>query len=150
MEQRAVTDKLLNLAQRHSEEIAEKWYQSLTASPKTASYKAIKKDILIHHAKLLFENLKPFYFSKDLYQEVERFLERSSYIDTIYTSGVPLEEAIYAFVIMRRHLWLYANFQAIFNTGLDMYQAVESINRAILLFDYATNIVIRKYREMDK
>ena len=32
---------------------------------------------------------------------------------------IPLEEAIYALIMMRRHLWLYADFQALFLTALD-------------------------------
>jgi len=46
---------------------------------------------------------------------------------------------------MRRHIWLYAEFEALFTTSLEMHQQVESINRTLLLFDYATYIVAEEY-----
>jgi ABC-type multidrug transport system permease subunit len=49
---------------------------------------------------------------------------------------------------MRRHLWLYAEFQGTFVTALEKQQAVESLNRTILLFDYVSYQVIEKYQEL--
>jgi ABC-type multidrug transport system permease subunit len=49
---------------------------------------------------------------------------------------------------MRRNLWLYAEFQGTFVTALEKQQAVESLNRTILLFDYVSYQVIEKYQEL--
>jgi len=49
---------------------------------------------------------------------------------------------------MRRHLWLYAEFQGTFVTALEKQQAVESLNRTILMFDYVSYQVIEKYQEL--
>ena len=72
------------------------------------------------------------------------------YAEAIYAKDVPLPEAIYALIIMRRHIWLYAELQAMFNTAVEMQQAIESINRTLLLFDYAIHIVAQKYHKMDR
>ena len=52
--------------------------------------------------------------------------------------------------MLRRHMWLFADFQAIFTTALDQYKAVESINRTIRLFDHGIYIITKKYGEMEK
>jgi hypothetical protein len=51
---------------------------------------------------------------------------------------------------MRRHIWLCADFNVLFVTTLDMHQAVESINRTILMFDHVIYSVSQRYGELDK
>jgi ABC-type multidrug transport system permease subunit len=51
-------------------------------------------------------------------------------------------------MLMRRNLWLYAEFQGIFVTALEKQQAVESLNRTILMFDYVSYQVTEKYQEL--
>jgi hypothetical protein len=51
---------------------------------------------------------------------------------------------------MRRYVWIYAESSALFNTAGDMYSALQSTNRILLLFDYALYIVAEKYEKMSK
>ena len=64
--------------------------------------------------------------------------------------GVPMEEAIYALIMMRRQLWLFADFQALFVTAMDPHRAVETLNRTIRVFDQGVFIIIKRYRELEK
>jgi hypothetical protein len=67
----------------------------------------------------------------------------------LYKRGVPIEDALYALILLRRRIWLYADSQAVFNTSPnDMYNCIESINRVLLIFDYITYIFSRKYHEL--
>jgi hypothetical protein len=45
-------------------------------------------------------------------------------------------------------MWLYAEFQATFITSIEQQQAAESLNRTILMFDYATYQITEKYQEL--
>ena len=65
-----------------------------------------------------------------------------------FAEGLPLHEALYALILMRRHIWLYAEFQAIFITAVEQHQAVESLTRTILMFDYATYVLAERYEEL--
>jgi hypothetical protein len=51
---------------------------------------------------------------------------------------------------MRRHMWLYAEFQSIFNVEVEHQQAAGSLSRTILMFDYIIYVVARKFWEMMK
>jgi hypothetical protein len=62
-----------------------------------------------------------------------------------FNEGVPLHEALYAIVLMRRHIWLYAEFQAIFITIIEQHQAMDSQTRTILMFDYIAYALTEKY-----
>jgi hypothetical protein len=151
MSNQSMVDKLLDLSKNHAGEIAELWHKAISENPRTASFRSLKKDSLIYHSSSFYKNLKQLFFSDDPYAEVQSFLGSIRYADYAYEHKVPLCEAVYALILMRRHIWLYAETQAIlYNSPLEMYQAMESINRTILLFDYAINIVIQRYDEMDK
>ncbi len=145
---RALADKLLDLAYLHAKEIAVRWHEALVANPRTPSYHSLPKERLVLQAVSFYKELKELYFVENSYQEVLRFLERTRYVEDMYGEGVPPHEAIYALTLMRRHMWLYAELQALFTTASDMFQAMESINRALLLFDYAQYIVVQKYHDL--
>jgi hypothetical protein len=88
------------------------------------------------------------FFHDAPYELAEKFFEH--YAEERYREGIPLHEAVYAMILMRRHIWLYAEFQAIFITAVEHRQAVESLSRTILMFDYAMYAITRKYRELMK
>ena len=67
-----------------------------------------------------------------------------------YALGIPMAEMVYALILMRRHIWLYAEFQMIFSSLINQQQALDTLNRTILLFDYASYDVTREYQELAK
>ena len=46
------------------------------------------------------------YFSEKPYQEIEGYFTR--YAEEGHDEGIPLHECIYALILMRRHIWLFA------------------------------------------
>jgi len=145
---RAVADKLLDLCEYRADEIASRWYKDVSSSARTPSYHSLPREKLVLQAVSLLKSLRRIFFAENPYQEILQFLERRQYVEDTYGDRVPLHEAHYALIMLRRHIWLYAESQAVFSTVVDMYQAVESINRAVLLFDYAIYIMAQKYQEM--
>ncbi|MBA4396355.1 MAG: hypothetical protein C0394_03075 [Syntrophus sp. (in: bacteria)] len=51
-------------------------------------------------------------------------------------------------ILMRRHLWLYAEFRTAYETSVDLHQMAEGLNRTILMFDYAMYQITEKYQEL--
>jgi hypothetical protein len=151
MQNRSLIDKLLDLSRKHSSEIAELWHKAVITNPRTASYYSLNKETLVLQAASLYRNLKELFFSENPYSEVENFLASIRYAEYAYEHRVPLSEAVYALILMRRHIWLHAETQSmLYNSPLEMYQTLESVNRTILLFDYAIYIVTQRYDEMCK
>ena len=147
---RAFADRLLDLAEGRADEIAEHWYKSVSKNPKTPSYHSLPKETCILQAVVFYKNLKRLYFSNNPQQEVLQLLKETQFVEGIYAKGILLPEAVYAVIMMRRHLWLYAELQAMFVTSADLYQAIESINRTILLFDYVIYTVMQKHSEISR
>lgn len=148
MEGRVLTDKLLDLSRGHAGKIAEQWYEAVRTNPRLPSMQVLPREQLIVKAMLFYENLKRLYFAENPFDEMFQFLEASGYVEDTMKMNIPLHENVYALIMMRRHIWLYAESQAVYSTSLDLYQALQSINRTILIFDYAIFILTKKYGDL--
>ncbi|MCD6568040.1 MAG: hypothetical protein J7K94_04820 [Dehalococcoidia bacterium] len=145
---RVIADKLMDLSEKHAGDIAEQWHIYLVRNPRTTAYHGLPRDKHIKRAAFIFRNLKVMYFSKDPYKEVCRLMDQVQYAEEMYHEGIPLHQGLYALVMMRRQIWVYADFQALFTTVTDMQQAVTTINRTILIFDYIAYHISEKYCAM--
>lgn len=145
---RTFTDRLLDMCESRAEELAKRWYKDVSTSPRTPSYHSLSEQDSLRQAVPLYANLKQMYFAKEPYHEVLQLIERKRYIEFLSDAGIPLHEAVYAIIMMRRHIWIFADSSALFGVAaIDLYQAIESINRTVLLFDYMILIVTQRYRE---
>ena len=139
-------DKLVDVLERHTEEIATQWGKSVSSNARTPSFHSLNPDQYVPHAKRFYKNIGKLYFSKKPHtEEMEYFL---NFAEEMYEAKVPLHEVMYALTLMRRHIWLFADFNVLFITTLDMHQAVESINRTITMFDHIIYSVIKRYGEL--
>ena len=93
-----------------------------------------------------YKNLRKIYYSEKPYTEVTEFFGR--YAELSFQGGIPLHEAIYALIMMRRQIWLYADIQAIFVTPMEHHQAVANITKTIRIFDHGMYAVIKRYDEL--
>jgi len=143
---KSLVNKLIDTTRYNSEEISKQWSKAIATNPRTPSYRSIPEKKLVAQAVDFYKNLRAIYYSEKPYEEVINFFTR--YADERHRDGIPLHESIYALIMMRRHLWLYADFRKPFLTGLDKEHAVEAINRTIRIFDHGIYIVSKRYSEL--
>jgi hypothetical protein len=144
----AYADKLLNFAEQHATDISKEWVKSLLKNTRTTSYRKVREFKLINEGELFFKNLKKLYFERDAYDIVSAYF--SKWAEDQFYENIPLDEVVYALIMLRRQLWLYAEFNNLFTSALDQHQAADSINHTVLLTDYATIAIIKKYQELKK
>ena len=148
---RPIADRMLDLCEFNAHQIAERWYADVSTSLRAPSYSSVPAQRAILHAVAIYENLKTLYFAEKPYQAVFQFLKGKRYAELLHDDGVPIHEAIYSLVLMRRHIWLFSNLRAVYSdTAIEMHQALESVNRVVLLFDYIIYILAQLYYELDK
>ena len=146
-EMNSYATKLIDLTERHAEEIATQWFKNVQKNPKTPSFQKVPAEIAIPRAAVLYTNMRVMhYHSENIFELAKKIFGK--YTDELYAEGVPLHEAIYAIILMRRQLWLFAEFQALFITPLQHYQAIESLNSTILIFDYAIYLIAERYYKL--
>ncbi len=141
-------DKLLDFTERHPEKIAEQWCKAIRTNRRTPSFHNLEEGKYFPAVINCYKSLKNIYHSESVFEaSIPCF---SSYAKVLYTEGIPLCESVYCLTLMRRHIWLSAEVQALFMNVFDMHQAVDSINRVVLLFDYGVYITIQHYEQMTK
>ncbi len=139
-------DKLLDFTEHHPEIIAEQYCKAIRTNTRTPSLHNLSEDRHLPAVVNCYKSLKNIYNSENLFEaSIPCF---SNYAKVMYKEGIPLCESIYCLILMRRHIWLSAEVQALFINVFDMHQAVDSINRVILLFDYGIYITIQHYEQM--
>jgi hypothetical protein len=135
--------KLLDLMANSSESIAKQWVKEVVKNSKTPFYHSLDQENLIPQAVQFYQKLSRVYTDKDPFTSIQKFMGK--FAEERFNEGVPLHEALYAIVLMRRHIWLYAEFQAIFITIVEQHQAMDSQTRTILMFDYIAYALSEKY-----
>jgi len=136
--------KLIDVTEHNADKIARQWFGDVTKNPKTPSYHDLSEERAIPMAIEFYQRFRSLFDAKQPFEEAKKIFVL--YADDCYAKELPLQEAIYALTLMRRHMWLYAEFQAIFTTAVEQHQAVESLNRTILLFDYAIYVITQRYQ----
>ena len=140
--------KYLELARLHAEEIAKRWAQDVRSNTKTTFYKYLDEQKIISQCIIFYQYFSQMFVDEKLNKDILKYFK--TYARESYAMGIPMDEAIYALILMRRHIWLYAEFQSIFSTGIDQQQAVDTLSRTILLFDYAIYDITKEYQELMK
>jgi hypothetical protein len=145
---KAFADKLIDITRHHSDAIAKEWCKAVRSNPRTPSFHSLTKEVCIQDAANFYKNLRWIYYSERPYSQVRRFF--MEYADDKHKTGIPLHESIYALIMMRRHLWLYADFQKPFLTGLTHNQILLTINNTIRIFDHGIYLITQRYWELDE
>ncbi len=138
--------KLIDVIESKSENIARQWADEVMKHSRTPSFHALAKSMVIEQGVDFYKLFRRMSMAENPFEEAKTFSWK--YAEKIYHEKIPLKEALYALMLMRRNLWLYAEFQGLFFTALEKQQAVESLNRTILLFDYVSYQVTEKYEEL--
>ncbi|MBN2282952.1 MAG: hypothetical protein JXO48_03590 [Deltaproteobacteria bacterium] len=141
-------DRLINILEAHRDEIATQWCNAVRSNPRTPSYHRVPQEKCRQNAIGFYKKLERIYHSEKPYTEVRDYF--TAYARTQHGNKIPLHEAVYALIMMRRHMWLYADFQAPFLTAVEHHQAVETINKTIRIFDHGIYLVIQEYGRIEK
>ena len=148
---RPIADRLLDLCEYNAQQIAERWYDDVSTSLRTPSYHSVPAQRAILQAVSIYKNLKNLYFAGEPYQAVFQFLKSKRYAELLHDEDIPIHEVTYSLVLMRRQIWLFSNLRAVYSdTAVEMHQALESVNRIVLLFDYIVYILAQFYCELDR
>jgi len=145
---RTYARKYIELAEQHAEKMARRWAMDVQNNVKTPTYKKLDEQKIILQCVRFYRHFSRMFVDDKLTEDVQKYFR--NYAAENYAMGIPLAEMMQALILMRRHIWLYAEFQMIFSSAIDRHQALDTLNRTILLFDYATYDVTKGYQELAK
>jgi hypothetical protein len=146
----ALADRLMQFCARNRSQIAEQWYKALSNNSKTQAYRSMPKEACVRHAEFIYINLEKLYFAENPESVGVHLLDVDGFVEDHFARNIPLEQVVYSVILLRRHIWLYAESQALYSGVDDMMQMLDNVNRVLLVFDYLIFIVTRKYHFMLK
>jgi len=138
--------KLIEIVEQNARAIAQQWYKNVKINPKTPVYHGMPEDRAMEQALSFYSSFLKLFATDKPFEDAYTLFTK--YADASYRDRIPLPQAVYALILMRRHMWLFAEYQAIFETAVDQRHALESQSRMILMFDYAEFVVIDRYDEL--
>jgi hypothetical protein len=140
--------KYVELAEQHAEKMAKRWAMDVQNNVRTKKYKTLDEERIVFQGIKFYQNFSKMFADEKISEDALKYFR--TYAQESYAMGVPMDEAVYALTLLRRHIWLYAEFQTIFSSGIDQRQALDTLSRTILLFDYAVYEVTKEYQELMK
>jgi hypothetical protein len=138
--------KLIETIEYKAQAIAEQWYKNVKMNPKTPVFHAMPQSKAMELALNFYSNFRKLFDTDKPFEEAHVLF--SKFAEQCYDERIPLPQAIYSLILMRRHMWLYVEYQAVFETAVEQRHALESQSRMILMFDYAEYVVILTYDEL--
>ncbi len=140
-----ISDKLVTLVEKHSDQIIKRWTTRLLTDPTTSSFSKKHIDYIEKKAHFILKNLGRWVSYETSKEEVGmRYAEEGM---DLYKMQIPLCEAIRALYTLRRTLWLFVVNESAFDTAFQLHQMSELSDRIILFFDRAEYYVVRGYME---
>jgi len=138
--------KMIETIEYRAREIAEQWYKNVKINPKMPVFHDMPEDEAMDLALNFYTSYRKLFNTDNPFEEAQALF--SKYAVHFYEKRIPLPQAIYSLILMRRHMWLVAEYEAVFETVVDQHHALENQSRMILMFDYAEYVVILTYDEL--
>ncbi len=140
--------KYVELAELHAGRMAKRWALDVQNNARTKKYKDLDEESIINQGVKFYHNFSKMFAEDKISESTLKYFR--TYTKESFDMSIPMDEAVYALILLRRHIWLYAEFQTIFSSGIDQRQALDTLSRTILLFDYAIYEVTKEYQELMK
>jgi hypothetical protein len=140
--------KYVELAEKHAGRMAKRWAMDVQNNTRTKKYKELDEEKIVDVGVKFYHNFSKMFAEEKISEASLKYFRL--YAQDSFALKIPMDEAVYALILLRRHIWLYAEFQTIFSSGIDQRQALDTLSRTILIFDYAAYEVTKEYQELMK
>lgn len=147
--ERMISHKLVKLVEDNADQIARKWCNVVKSHPATPAYHSLSDRECLYQAESIYRRLGHLVDYKTPKEELNQYL--IGFAEKRLDESLPLSDVIYALILMRRHLWLFAEEEAMGEyDALGLHRALEFNNRVILIFDRAIHIAAQRYEKKVK
>jgi hypothetical protein len=141
---------LLKLIEDNADDLTRQMCKDLASREETKGYRILSDDKLYERVHDVYSKLGSWLGTdKHTTGEVKRIYTELG--KKRYREGIPLHEVVLAFMLIKRHLWLYVQEQVkkqqLFDSTHELYQALELNNKVVLFFDRVIYLVTMGYEE---
>ncbi len=140
-----ISDRLVELVEKHADIIIKRWITGLLADESTASFTSQNVKFVERKAHDLLKNLGQWISYETSKEEIGKRYGKEGM--ELFEMGIPLCEVHRATVVLRRALWLFVVNESPFESAFQLHQMRELNDRVVLFFDRSGYYTIRGYVE---
>lgn len=139
---------IIRVVEGHADKLAERWLQRLKKEEATMyTYLREPEERLLEHVQKAYEQIGVYLDQPRHHVIAEHFRETGR---RRRREGVPLQDVVRAIQIARIVLWQYVLEQGIFDSTVNLYQAINLFKQVGAVFDAAVLFAIEGYGEEEK
>ncbi len=141
-------NSIIRVVEGHADKIAERWLQRLRKEEATMyTYLREPEEHLLEHVQKAYEQIGLYLEQPRHHVIAEHFRETGR---RRRREGVPLPDVVRAVQIGRIVLWQYVLEQGVFDSTVNLYQAINLFKQVNAVFDSAILFAIEGYLEEQK
>jgi hypothetical protein len=126
---------LVDLVEHNADTLTKRWLADVKKHPGTTTYHTFDEKKLYKRAFSVYSQFDKWMSNETSKEDIKKIFMALG--KRRREEGFALSEVIQALTITRRHLWLLVRSEGLMDTALDLYQAIDLINRSVLFFDRA-------------
>lgn len=136
-------ERLVEIIEQNSDNIALTWYKDTRESPYVPNLKNLKQEEALAMATNVYSKLSQ-WLQPSRHEEIQSAYERFG--EMCYIKGFRMEEVVQILVLIKRYLWLHLLERGIMTTNIEVYQALDVNNKVVLYFDRAIYFALIGYK----
>jgi len=142
----SISQRLIELIEQNAGELADRLMADLLSRKETRHYKNIPEDRTRERVYDVYRRLGSW-----LSREKSMKEEREKYYTELgkqrCKENIPLHEVVIAFMLIKRHIWLYVIDKHIIDSAFELQRALDLNNRVVLFFDRVIFFIVKGYEE---
>ena len=140
-----VYSKLVKLIEDNQTELTRRSVKELRERSETKEYLSIPEDLLIERVGDVYSRLIGWLNKERRAADIPKYYNDLG--KRRFQEGLPVSEVILAFMLLKRHLWLFVSEKNFFDSTYQLYQALELNNKVVLFFDKIIHFAVTGYQE---
>lgn len=137
--------RFIKMIETRADKVAKLWLKEVRQSKYTPTYHTFPEELIFERAMAVYERLGYWLSPETKKEEIRHFYMNLGH--RRFQEGFRLEEVVFALILLKRYLWLEVISEGLLQTNLELYQALELNNQAVLYFDRAIYYTTLGYME---
>ncbi len=141
-----LSKKLVEIIEHNADQLSKRWIELVQADECTPTYHTYDEEKLYDRAFSVYSHLGEWLLTEPNQKELARTYTELG--RQRHTEGFQLSELLQALILTRRVLWTKIQMEGLFDTALDLNQALDLRNQTIRFFDRAMVCAARGYESV--
>jgi ADP-ribose pyrophosphatase YjhB (NUDIX family) len=138
-----LSDALVRLIEQRAEEVARLWLTEVRSNPTTPSYGTLDPVQLLERATVAISQFGRWLKGDEAAAEVKAFYQALA--EERREQGCREHEVLSSLTLLKKHLWIFAWSQGVWQRPVDVYRVLELSRRMAVFFDQAIYRVARTF-----